>query len=140
VGTIDILPTVLELAGVAVDERHPIEGRSLLQTAPDGSRGRGIYSEGMLYGSTQRSLISGHYKLIQDQAGGAKLYQLENDPDELVDLAAQQPERVRQLEAELAALRRRVADTRLVDGRSPEAGDAERERVREALRALGYSE
>jgi hypothetical protein len=76
------------------------------------------------------SATDGRFKLIADRkAETAALYDLEVDPGEERDLAAERTGEVRRLASELETWRR--AATR--DG-----GGEERESVEEQLKALGY--
>ncbi|MBP9146415.1 MAG: sulfatase [Thermoanaerobaculia bacterium] len=149
VETIDLAPTLLELAGVAVpatpDAASPseaaMEGRSLLAeisgAAPDGA-GAGTESTAVLespFFGVQRSWVDGTHHLIVSLASGrAELYRYREDRDEQHDLAVGAPEELRPL---LAKLRRWSRDR-------PAATLLEREKVQlppeveASLRALGY--
>jgi choline-sulfatase len=139
---VDVMPTILDLAGVAPPP--DLDGRSLVPllrgaTLPP----RPAYSE-TLYerfpevaspGEELVSLRHGRFRLLRSGARH-ELYDLASDPDELRNVAAEHPEVVRALEARLADLRRRHASTpppRTL-GLDPE----EAERHRERLRSLGY--
>jgi arylsulfatase len=91
---VDLMPTLLELAGVS----HPRElrGESLVPVLEGGARQRGP-----LFWEHQgnRALRQGRWKLVSRWRGGWELYDLEADRTELSDLAAEQPERVRELVA-----------------------------------------
>jgi choline-sulfatase len=122
---IDVLPTLLDLVGVAKPaEQH---GRSLapyLERPGGGGAGKPAFSE---YGSsTVRTVIQGNWKLVHNPGafspvcipdappnhypiGREELYDLSHDPGEVRNLAAEQPARV----AELAQLiRQRFAGLR----------------------------
>ena len=141
VSTLDVLPTLLELAGVGAGRAEQTRGSSLVASIA-GVRARPpIYTEGMLYGSSERSLIEDGYKLmIDDQAEADLLFELGSDQAERADLAATQPERTRAMRSRLDALRDRlsgVADTQV--GARPPSADEEAAAIR-GLRALGYVE
>ena len=79
-------------------------------------------------------MIGERFKLIRDEASGAiELYDLDADPGEQNDLAAEQPARVERLEGELEAWSRAaLADALPEREREPTLEELER------LRALGY--
>ena len=84
---VDTAPTVLDLLGVPAPDGY--QGRSLL----DGPTAVALfctdYSLGLL------GLRDGRWKLIHElESGRSRLYDLEDDPDERRDVAAQHPERV----------------------------------------------
>jgi arylsulfatase A-like enzyme len=141
VSLLDVLPTILELAGARVDGE--LRGRSLVSDLSGPGRGRLVYTEGMLYGSSERSLIADGYKLMVDeQADADLLYELGPDPDERADLAHSQPERARAMRLELEALHGQLQAS--AAGESGAEVDAlseeeEAEAIR-ALQALGYVE
>lgn len=143
---IDVLPTLLDLVGVAKPaEQH---GKSLvpyLERPGEGGRGRPAFSE---YGSsTIHTVLQDNWKLVHNPKsfvpicipdappnhypiGTEELYDLSRDPGERVNLAAREPakvaELVRLLERRFTGLRNRVRDQKL-----PEEDKKE-------LNALGY--
>ncbi|MEM1448250.1 MAG: sulfatase [Planctomycetota bacterium] len=76
------------------------------------------------------SLRAGKWKLHRDAGGEASLYDLDADPDELTDIAAEQPDVVAKLAAELDAQLARARG----EVRTEEASDD----ARSALESLGY--
>lgn len=137
-GLVDLLPTLLELAGVAVPEG--LDGRSLLP-AIEGEAGR---TRDRLYRletdfpfnsygwSPLRGLTDGKLKWIG--APEAELYDLEADPGESHNLAGERPEEVR----DMSRLWRAGLTE---DLRAPPPGGetvAEESERLERLRALGY--
>lgn len=138
VGTVDILPTILDLLGF--DAPDEVQGRSLAPLmrgaeAPRDER-RPYYSESLSprlshgFGEL-RVLYRGSYKYIHGPR--PELFDLERDPAELHDLSAELPRERAGLEAEL----RRFLD----DNASPEAAGAvyeASEETRRQLAALGY--
>ena len=144
VRTIDILPTMLEIAAPEHLESSALQGKSLLSFAYGDRASRDTYAEGMLYGPSERSLISDGFKLLYD-AGRDRyaLYDTRQDPDEAEDLASTQPERLRQmreaLEAQIELLK--ASSLTLTAGRAEERAAAPLpESVEAALQALGYTE
>ena len=96
-GTIDLLPTLMDLAGV--EDVPTVDGKSLIP-ATEGEEIRDrIVSED---GSGMRSFIVGDWKLIvYYDDDKMELYHLADDPMETVDLAQEQPDRVAQLRRDL---------------------------------------
>ena len=143
---VDIAPTLLDLTGTPVPPG--LAGRSLvpdLLAAASGTRvdpvgeGRERLAE-IVYGEAYwaRALQSGRWKLIVSHLGGeeaVRLYDLVEDPDELRDLTADEPERA-------AAMRVRLDE--LVAEAASGAGAASLAEfdpvTRERLEALGYVE
>ncbi|MDH7571072.1 MAG: sulfatase-like hydrolase/transferase [Armatimonadota bacterium] len=113
--TMDLVPTLLEAAGVA--PTHPLDGESILPTLlgreqPQAARdlfwgrreGGGIFGSG----GTIEGMRRGDWKLLRSRPGGPwELYHLADDPLEEIDRAVDQPEKVRELEAALEAQLRR---------------------------------
>jgi len=114
---IDIAPTLLEAAGIPaprmVDgiEQSPIEGTSMLYTfadatAPDRRRtqyfemigNRGVYHEGWFAGTIHKApWESDPRRPLADDIW--ELYNVDQDFSESTDLAAQEPERLKELQA-----------------------------------------
>ena len=99
VGTIDVLPTILEFVGIDIKkkegERNGFEGKSLfplLLKKQLNLKSHSVYSEGMLYGGIKRSFISGNYRIIYDkQVEKWRLYNIKVDPGETEDLSKNEP-------------------------------------------------
>ncbi len=126
VGLVDVLPTVLDAAGLAAPAG--IRGHSLL----DGPTREIVYLETERLRRLRGVVKDGH-KLIVDRDGGAvELYDLVADPSEHENLAAQRPELVAELRALLGALVDAPPTRKPAD--EVKLTDEERER----LRALGY--
>ena len=138
VGTVDILPTVLDLLGVQVPDG--LHGRSLAHHV---ARGEGARSEPPveLYAETlsprlahgwgeMRSIIDGNHKLIFGPR--PELYDIAVDPAELNDLFAAEPELAGRLRDKLTWLLREWASS------SVDAAVEIDEEARRKLAALGY--
>jgi arylsulfatase A-like enzyme len=126
VSQIDLMPTVLDLTGIAA--RSPMEGRSLFSNEVQPLRG--IVSETAGYG-TRRAIISGSMKLVVSKKGSPELYDLASDPNEEHNLYSAQESRAvelaHQLEGWVAGRPHRKAQPQKLD---PAAA--------ERLKSLGY--
>ncbi len=138
VGTVDVLPTVLELLGL--DAPGEIQGRSLvpLIAAPERpASGREMYyaeslSPRLSHGwGEQRALFHGGWKYVHGPR--SELYDLAKDPGELHDLAAEQPEEAERMHGLLEGFLARAASTAATD-----AVHELDEESRRRLAALGY--
>lgn len=101
---VDIMPTLLALAGAHGDPGHPFDGMNIW---PVLSQGKPSPHEDVLINvETARGAIrKGNWKLVKiDRLPGKnELYNLLDDPEERTDLAATNPEIVQDLEARLGA-------------------------------------
>jgi len=88
VETIDVLPTLLELAGVPAPAA--VQGESLLALVDDPASQppRPAFST---HGGTLRGMKLGRYKLISSGPEQTRLYDLREDPREQRDIALEQP-------------------------------------------------
>ncbi|NNN06848.1 MAG: sulfatase-like hydrolase/transferase [Elusimicrobia bacterium] len=109
VGTLDIMPTILALVGVAPDPdlKKQIKGRNLvpLMTGKD-SDGEDVYMETdyRLYTHKRGLRTRDGWKLVHTlETGKIELYNLKNDPHELKDLSAAEPAKTADLDARLLA-------------------------------------
>jgi choline-sulfatase len=91
VSNVDLLPTLLDLAGLQPGDAAPLDGRSLVPLA----RGESItpspvYAEYMGEGAVAPIIMirRGPLKFIHAPGDPDQLYDLSGDPDELVNLAA----------------------------------------------------
>jgi choline-sulfatase len=105
VSLIDLLPTLLDLAGVPPEQRLPVDGRSLVGLL-EGSDGieRPVLSEYHLEKVKAPCFMvrKGRYKYIYIHGHGSQLFDLEADPGEWHNLAGQPG--VQELEAALRGL------------------------------------
>jgi arylsulfatase A-like enzyme len=132
VGAVDILPTLLELLGVA---RRPerIEGRSLVPAMRgEALEPRPILAELRLYPDAwSDAIIAEGHKLVLDRtARQTRLYDLASDPREMTDVAAERPDVVARLERELEQMIAAASE----GARTESTGEANID----ALAALGY--
>jgi arylsulfatase A-like enzyme len=114
--TLDILPTVLDLAGLGVPGR--VQGRSLLSAA----QGKPVARPLVMEARGARVILDGHWRLIVRDPGAQRvrthggvksvqheLYDLETDPGERVDVSAEHADVVSRLQQELEALSKPAA-------------------------------
>ena len=109
---VDIVPTICSLLGIPITET--IQGKDLgayLTGGEDPYPDRSIFTqanEPMKYGGNSLlGIISGDYKFIQTTR--PELYHLTKDPQELHDLATDQPHRVRIMQDTLKELLDNIA-------------------------------
>jgi len=135
---IDVLPSLLDLAGLPAGEAQP--GRSLVpgQGADVGptDQVRPIYAQVQLTSNKTyqlRSVQSGHWKLIEQSlpAPRLQLFDLRTDPLEATDVSAQHP-------AQLKKLKAMLDDVAATEASEPSETVELSEDEMEQLRALGY--
>jgi arylsulfatase len=142
VSTLSVFPTLVELLGLPVN-RIIAHGSSLvphLRGAQDPVATLVFAEVDFLpifdpaKRAAKKAVIGPRFKLIRDEKSGAiELYDLEVDPGEQNDLAAEQPARVEKLKGELEAWgRATLVDALPEQNREPTLEELER------LRALGY--
>lgn len=113
----DILPTMLDLAGIE-DERAKFDGASLIPMVDGADKGRTyVFCEGGANWQYSRALLlPTGWKLIWHAFGApAELYNVKDDPAEIVDLADREPERRSAMRAMLAD----IVDEQLAGGDDP---------------------
>ena len=132
---VDVLPTLLAYLGI---EAPSTDGRDLLAPRRRGDDPPDVYTHLDVDGHRAASVIRGRYKLVlpQSPSQGTEpmLFDLEADPGELEDLAADRPDIVERMLGLLAA--RNLADE--VESAEEIEDDQLDEDVRRRLRALGY--
>lgn len=140
VSTLDILPTVLD----ALTVRPPadIDGRTLLPLIAGRTAGHQTLlaaEQGAVPESFMKTLIDWPWKLMVSERPGegrrTRLFDLNRDPGELHDLAAEHAAKTRSMERRLW----RIFDPEnpIVEGRLPIPADVD-EDTRRKLEALGY--
>ena len=140
VSTIDILPTMLDIANLGLGERGTMDGVSLYPRLlePVASKASPVFASGRysLENDPKVAVIEGDWKLIRDPDGAAQLFNRSQDRGDEFDRSAEQPEvaqRLSQLAAEWQTSNREVAQS----GVRHEGLDGELE---SDLEALGYLE
>ncbi len=140
---LDIMPTILDAVGVP-HEVDDLQGASLLPLMAGRGDDRTVFTEGMLYGETERSLIRDGRKLLYHApADSFLLYDVVGDPDESIDLAETETRRALLMLDDLEETHRLLADDRAGRRAAAAPGDTlvspeERARVKRALESLGY--
>ena len=111
-GLVDYFPTVMDMLGIDPQKQlgeRPMDGVSLYPELKGGAAGErpGYLTAGymrLVREDNGIALIQNRYKLMRTNHGSEfELYDLENDPAETTDLAAQMPERVDEMAADLDA-------------------------------------
>jgi arylsulfatase A-like enzyme len=97
--TMDLYPTILEVAGVEV--KHEIEGRSILQEVTSGDQDS-FTNRNQIYTWLQKykkhALRKGDWKLVKDMPNTPyELFNLKNDPYEKNDLVKKNPQKFAEL-------------------------------------------
>lgn len=130
---IDLAPTLCELAGLP--EVPAFEGESLVPLLRgEAGKDRPVLSQGNMWGPSGEAWRNAGAKLIRQAAfGGVELYDIQADPGERNDLAAQAVELRERLSAELDLVMESFA-AGAMGGEAP-ALDAEQ---LERLQSLGY--
>jgi len=144
VSLVDVPPTLLEAAHVPAPEGFAVEGRSLWPMIAGGDPGNGWnwnYSE-LVYPSkgiafTYREGDEKVVHIVRDKLGRrdwSGLYDVSRDPFQQRNLAAERPDRLRELREKLRAIRRdHLREAQAVANPRPLDGEA-----LEQLRSLGY--
>ncbi len=136
--TVDVFATLLQLAGLPVPAGIDGFGRaaalSVDRPLQAGLDPRPCISEAMLYGERElKSWSNATEKLVTDGARRSELYDLEADPREKTDIAAERAARVRELRDELRRRARTLRALFPVDDAASFGRDA-----RGDLERLGY--
>ncbi len=135
VESIDIMPTVLELAGAPLPPG--IQGRSLLPLMRgESSPPYRAFGESPFYNSRRFVVRDGHQLLWTRKTGDLELYDLHRDPLEQTDLADAQPERTARLRRTLRRWQKMIDE----NSRGSDPDQALDPETEKHLRALGYLE
>jgi arylsulfatase A-like enzyme/Tfp pilus assembly protein PilF len=138
VSHVDLVPTILDVAGV--EPPQPLHGESLLPLIEGGGGEprRGVYSESLYpllhYGwAPLRALRTDSRKLIS--APRPEVFDVRADPGEEHDLSAAQPAVLAELESELAGLRSAIEPAESASKATPDLDP----HTLAQLQALGYA-
>jgi len=128
----DLYPTILNLVGASLKQKHPLDGMNMWETIVKGKKSPRTELVHSLPGNDfsdmgTKSIRQGPYKLV-----GEELYNIEKDPSETVDIAKEYPE-------VLETLHRRI-DELIVERRTPEVHTKITETIREPLLVFGEDE
>jgi len=133
VGLIDVMPTLWDLCGLGVSKEH--RGTSLADIVSGESRPSAspIFSERNAHYEPLEAVVVDGHKLVRGMLSDRfELFDLNTDPGEQHDRAAQQPQTVDQLADLLAEWR-----SRLRPAGSPVSVESQQEQL-DRLKALGY--
>ncbi len=119
--SVDLMPTLIELGGGKAPDKQPLDGVSMAECFKSGGKKapeRDLFwhfpgylgaGKGSWRTTPAGAVRSGDWKLIEFFEDGKKeLYNLKDDESQQVDLAAKQPEKVKDLHAKLVAWRKAV--------------------------------
>ena len=107
--SMDLMPTFLELARAPLPPGHQVDGVSL---APLLLQGQTPPARPLFWAyNNHAAMRDGPWKLLIERGGAPQLFHLDRDLAEAADLAAQEPAKVRELQAALAAWKTEVAAT-----------------------------
>lgn len=132
VETVDIVPTILDLAGIQPSQG--LDGRSLVPAIRAGDTGQPLrkalsWTDHITYRSV--SIQADNWKYIRTTFPSSReLFNLENDPDEKNNLAGKYPKLAAAFEEEAQNLLKRKKIPHIAQGLSPA--------LRDSLRSLGY--
>ena len=111
--TLDVMPTLIELAGGRIPDGHRLDGVSLVSVLTGNEMtARNPARRTLFWAFGRRAAVRrGDWKLVVGHLPGESvgLYNLRDDLGERTNLAASDPERVKELQAALSAWRNEVA-------------------------------
>lgn len=127
---IDVLPTVMAAIGAEVKPEWKLDGVNLLPYLK-GEKSDAPHASLFWRFGQQRAIRMGDWKL-NDMGQGARLYNLASDIGEKHDLAAKEPEKLKQLEAAYAEWNQGNVAPAWSPGGPPRAGDAPKKKKKTA--------
>ena len=132
---VDIMPTVLALAGAKANPDHPFDGKDIWATLAEGQPSP--HDDILVNVEAFRgAIIKGNWKLVKIALlpGKTELFDLAADPGEKNNVAAQNPDVVRDLESPPDRLRQAAEDERVDQGPARLSRRAGQDGVRSGLR------
>lgn len=141
---VDVYPTILSLCGMSDRAAPDAEGDDMTSLVDRDGRDRVAYAEGMLYGSTERALRAGGFRVMWDAQGDVyRLFRVSADFGETLDVSARFKRETEQLRSSLVRLHEFLLEDFKRRSRGESAADSlatakERDRVLKAMKALGY--
>ena len=119
---VDWYPTLAKLAGASVEQKLPLDGKDIWPVLTQGAKTP--HEEILLMGSRpgQRAIRVGDWKLLVNpmefrrpaKSSPVELFNLAKDPGEKHNLAAEQPERVKDMQARLQVLTANPANAKFL--------------------------
>jgi arylsulfatase A-like enzyme len=143
VHVIDVLPTVLELAGVAPPKEHngqpvpPLQGRSFVPALSDAQAP--VHEDLWWCHEGHRAIRAGDWKLVAAKDTPWELYNLATDRCETNNLAASEPARVAELEAAWNRIADQCRTLAASDGLGSAGGERKEKRAPRKAKAAGGS-
>jgi len=138
---LDLMPTLKILLGVNYESN--MQGRSLVPLIAGRAHADSLYFDDVQEHEQIDAFVAGGFKLIDLEGGEHELYALDADAGETRNLGDTMPERVTEMQLAIDRHRRENRDRRrqnltALGDEIPEMPEAERKKVVEKLRALGY--
>jgi arylsulfatase A-like enzyme len=135
VGLVDLMPTLLELNGIAIPKA--VQGESLVpridrETIRHPSP---VYSESPFFGVRRGVVLGDYHLLFTDADQSVELYNYRLDPDEQRDLASERPHDTSVMLTYMKEWRAKVESEALI---RRDNGTPIDDRTKEQLRKLGY--
>ena len=135
------MPTILEMCDLAFNPQQ-FSAPSLVPWFAETSEtknGRPVFATHPNYFEDREAVIDGRWKYIRFVGEDRReLYDLADDPGEQRNVADQQQDRVGELDSVIAVHREASTELKQRYGVGQPASAAERERIREQLKSLGY--
>lgn len=141
---IDVFPTILSLCELSGPESADIRGIDLVPLTRGQVSGLDVFAEGMLYGSTERAVQAGDFRLMWDEEyDDYRLFRPSTDAGETEDVSQRYGEESRMLRELLDHYHIKIAERYTEHTRGYSSADSleaakERERVLKAMKSLGY--
>lgn len=133
VAAVDLMPTLLDLQGLAPPPMA--QGRSLVPLMEGGDAGLPIaFGESNYFGKRRFIAFEDFRLLYTEHTGETELYRFREDPHELEDVGALEPEWRERLKSGLLGFRQELETSTLASEEKVELT----EEMEEQLRALGY--